>query len=325
MPNLKKISVVLLHGCLLSMASWCTHAADYPNKPVRMVVAYAPGGGNDVTARILAARLGETMGVTFVVDNRPGATGIIGTELVARSPADGYTLILADAPHAINPFVFPSARYDPVKDFEPISIMATAPVVLVVHPGVPVQSLSGFIAYAKSQDGKVAMATGGTGTISHLTGELFWVRTAIQLNHIPYKGSGPAIADTVGGQAQCMFPPTPASVSQVKSGKLRALAVSSAKRSSAIPDVPTFEESGAADFRVENWYGALAPAGTPKRIVVQVNREIVAATQFPAIKDRFAGVLLDPAGSSASQFVELLNSEASCWSQLIKQAGIKAG
>src|SRR5688572_10141754 len=150
-------------------ASAGAHAADYPSKPIRMVVAYAPGGGNDVTARILGARLSETMGVNFVIDNRPGATGIIGTELVARSPADGYTVILADAPHAINPYVFPSAKYDPVKDFEPISIVATAPVVAVVHPGVPAQTLGAFIAYAKAQGGRVAMASGGTGTISHLT------------------------------------------------------------------------------------------------------------------------------------------------------------
>jgi tripartite-type tricarboxylate transporter receptor subunit TctC len=168
------------------------------------------------------------------------------------------------------------------------------------------------------------MASGGTGTISHLTGELFRVRTGIQLNHIPYKGSGPAIADTVGGQVQCMFPPTPASVPLVRSGKLRALAVSSAKRSSAIPDVPTFEESGVADFRVENWYGVLAPAGTPQAIVAKLNREITAATQFAPVRERFSGVLLEPAGSSPGQFVELLKSEASRWSQLIKQAGIKA-
>ncbi len=308
---------------MLASAAIPATAADFPTKPIRVVVAYAPGGGNDVTARILAARLGETMGVTLVVDNRPGATGVIGTELVARAPADGYTVILADAPHAINPYIYTTAKYDPVKDFEPISIVATAPVVLIVHPSVPAQSVAEFIAFAKSQPGRVTMASGGTGTISHLAGELFKVRTGIQLNHIPYKGSGPAIADTVAGQVQCIFPPAPGAVPLVKGGKLRALGVASAKRSPAIPEVPTFEEGGVANYRVDNWYGVLAPAGTPKAVVARLNQEIVAATQTPAVRERFAAVLLEPAGSSSAQFVELLKAEASRWSRLIKSAGIK--
>ena len=323
MPGRRVFSTAMI-GCVLALGSLPAGADSFPNRPIRVVVPYAPGGGNDVTARILSARLSETLGVTLVVDNRPGATGIIGTELVARAPADGYTVILADAPHAINPFVYSTARYDPVKDFEPISIVATAPVVLIIHPGVPAQSVGEFVAHAKAQAGKVTMASGGTGTISHLTGELFRVRTGIQLNHIPYKGSGPAIADTVAGHVQCMFPPAPGAVPLVKGGKLRALAVSSAKRASSIPEVPTFEESGVANFRVDNWYGVLAPAGTPNAVVARLNREIVAATQFPAVRERFAGVLLDPAGSSSAQFVALLKSEASRWSQLIRTAGIKA-
>lgn len=311
-------TISLLLGAPASLA-----AQSYPTKPIRVIVAYAPGGGNDVTARILAAHLGQTLGVTLVVDNRPGATGIIGTELVSRAPADGYTVILADAPHAINPYVFPTARYNPVKDFEPISIVATAPVVLVVHPSVPAQSVGEFIAYARAQAGKVTMASGGTGTISHLTGELFRVRTGIQLNHIPFKGSGPAMADTLAGQLQCMFPPAPGAVPHVRGGKLRALAVAAARRSSAIPDVPTFEESGTANFRVDNWYGVLAPAGTPKPVVARLNQAIVEATQNPAVRARFTAVLLDPVGSTPAQFVELLKSEASRWSQLIRTAGIK--
>jgi len=321
--DMRKLGGVV--GCVAVLAATAPSvAAEFPTKPIRMVVPYAPGGGNDVTARILGARLGETMGVTVVVDNRPGATGIIGTELVARSPADGYTVILADAPHAINPYIYTTAKYDPVKDFEPISIVATAPGVLVVHPSVPAQTVAEFIAYAKAQGGKVAMASGGTGTISHLTGELFRVRTGIQLNHIPYKGSGPAIADVVAGQVQCIFPPAPGVIPLVKGGRLRALAVATAKRSSAIPEVPTFEEAGVPNFRVDNWYGVLAPAGTPKAVVVRLNQEIVAATQNPAVRERFAGVLLDPAGTTPAQFVELLKAEASRWSQLIKTAGIKA-
>ena len=313
----------LMPVSLLLSASASLAADSYPTKPIRVIVAYAPGGGNDVTARILAAHLRETLGVTLVVDNRPGATGIIGTELVARAPADGYTVILADAPHAINPYVFPTARYDPVKDFAPVTIVATAPVVLVVHPGVPARTVGEFVAYAKAQAGKVTMASGGTGTISHLTGELFRVRSGIQLNHIPFKGSGPAMADTLAGQLQCMFPPAPGAVPHVRAGKLRALAVAAVGRSPAIPDVPTFEESGTPNFRVDNWYGVLAPAGTPKLVVARLNQAIVEATQNPAVRARFAAVLLEPAGSTPAQFVDLLRSEASRWSQLIKMAGIK--
>ncbi len=311
-------------AALLLWSAFASFAADgYPTKPIRVIVAYAPGGGNDVTARILSAHLSQTLGVTLVVDNRPGATGIIGTELVARAPADGYTVILADAPHAINPYVFPTARYDPVKDFEPVSVVATAPVVLVVHPSVPARTVGEFVAYAKAQAGKVTMASGGTGTISHLAGELFRTRSGIQLNHIPFKGSGPAMADTLAGQLQCMFPPAPGAVPHVRGGKLRALAVAAAGRSSAIPDVPTFEESGTANYRVDNWYGVLAPAGTPKPVVARLNQAIVEATRNPDVRARFAAVLLDPAGSTPAQFVELLKSEASRWSQLIKTAGIK--
>ena len=319
----KKVAWWACAGMAMAVVFTGAGAAEYPARPIRVVVAYAPGGGNDVTARILAAHLGETLGVTLVVDNRPGATGIIGTELVARAPADGYTVILADAPHAINPYVFPAARYDPVKDFAPISIVATAPVVLVVHPGVPARTVSEFVSYAKAQAGKVTMASGGTGTISHLAGELFRVSADIQLNHIPFKGSGPAMADTLAGQLQCMFPPAPGAAPHVRTGKLRGLAVAAAGRSPALPDVPTFEEAGTPNYRVDNWYGVLAPPRTPAPVVAKLNKAIVEATQNPAVRARFAAVLLEPAGSTSAQFVDLLKSEASRWSQLIKTAGIK--
>src|SRR5688500_18964945 len=200
-------------------------AEAYPSKPVRMIVAYAAGGGNDVTARILAARLTETLGANVIVENRPGATGIIGTDYVARAPADGYTLILADAPHAINPFVFATVKYDPIRDFEPVTLVASAPVVLAVHPKVVAQTVSEFVAFAKTQPGRITMASGGTGTISHVAGELFQLRTSTKLNHIPFKGSGPALSDLLAGQVEVMFPPTRAAAPHVRTGKLRGLAV----------------------------------------------------------------------------------------------------
>lgn len=299
-------------------------AEGYPSRPLKMVVAYAAGGGNDVTARILAARLSETLGRNVLVENRPGATGVIGTEYVAKSSPDGYTLILADAPHAINPFVYATVRYDPIRDFEPVTLVASAPVVLAVHPAVAAASVAEFVALARSAPGAIAMASGGTGTISHVAGELFQMRVGIRLNHIPFKGSGPALTDLVAGQVQAMFPPAPAAAPHVRAGRLRGLAVSAARRSAAIPDAPTFDEAGIADFRVSNWYGVLAPAGTPADVVALLNRHIAAAVQHPAVREKFVGALLEPGTTSPQEFVAFLRSEASRWSQLIKAAGIKA-
>ena len=322
----KRVGVMLFAALVLFTqgVSQAGAAESYPAKPVRMIVAYGAGGGNDVTARILAARLTETLGTNVLVENRPGATGIIGTEYVARSPADGYTLILADAPHAINPFVYGTVKYDPIKDFEPITLVASAPVALVVHPKVPPQNVGEFIAYAKSQPGKITMASGGTGTISHVAGELFQLRTSIKLNHIPFKGSGPALSDLLGGQVEVMFPPTPAAAAHVRAGKLRGLAVSAPKRSSAMPDVPTFEETGIADYAVSNWYGILAPAGTPSSVVALLNKHISAAVQHPAVKDKFVAALLEPGTTTPQEFVSFLKGEAARWSQVVKTVGIKA-
>ena len=322
MKNRWLFSLAVL-GCTLGAAS-APAAEGYPSKPIRMIVAYAAGGGNDVTARLLAARLTETLGVNVLVENRPGATGIIGTEHVARSPADGYTVILADAPHAINPFVYATAKYDPIRDFEPITLVASTPVVLAVHPKVQAQTVKDFVAYAKAQGGNVTMASGGTGTISHVAGELFQLRTGIKLNHIPYKGSGPALSELLGGQVEVMFPPAPAAAPHVRSGRLRGLAVSSAKRSAAIPDAPTFDEAGIADYRVSNWYGVLAPAGTPAAAVTLLNREITAAVQHPSVREKFVAALLEPGTTTPQEFVAFLKAEATRWSQVIKTVGIKA-
>jgi tripartite-type tricarboxylate transporter receptor subunit TctC len=318
------VGVVLTSLALFAQAAPGVAGENFPAKPLRMIVAYGPGGGNDVTARILAARLTETLGANVLVENRPGATGIIGTEYVARSAPDGYTLILADAPHAINPFVYATVKYDPIRDFEPITLVASAPVALAVHPKVPAQNVGELIAYAKSQPGKITMASGGTGTISHVAGELFQLRTSTRLNHIPFKGSGPALSDLVAGQVEVMFPPTPAAAPHVRAGRLRGLAVSAAKRSSAMPEVPTFDESGIADYRVSNWYGVLSPAGTPASVVMLLNKHIAAAVQHPAVKEKFTGALLEPTTTSPQEFVSFLKAEAARWSQVVKTVGIKA-
>ena len=298
-------------------------ADDFPNKPVRIVVAYAPGGGNDLFARVLGKRLTETLGKTVLVDNRPGANGIIGTRLVANATPDGYTVILADMAHATNPFVYSTAQYDPIKLFAPITMLGSAPIILIVHPSVPMQSLADFIAAAKSQPGKIVMGSGGTGSTSHIAGEFFQLRTGTKLTHVPYKGTGPALADLVGGQIQCIFSPVAAAIPLVTAGRVRALAISSAKRATIVPDVPTFEESGVADFRVGGWYGILAPAGTPRPVVLRLNKEIVAAVQAPEVKSRFDDALVTPGTGTPEEFTAFLKAEAARWSQLIKTVGIK--
>jgi tripartite-type tricarboxylate transporter receptor subunit TctC len=319
----RNASWLLIAFCLAVAATAARAAEEFPSRPIRIVVAYAPGGGNDLFARVLGKRLTETLGKTVLVDNRPGANGIIGTKLVAAATPDGYTVILADMAHATNPFVYSTAQYDPIKDFAPITTLGSAPIILIVHPSVPMQTLAEFIAAAKSQPGKIVMGSGGTGSTSHIAGEFFQLRTGTRFTHVPYKGTGPALADLVGGQTQCIFSPVAAAIPLVTAGRVRGLAISSAKRAAVVPDVPTFEESGVADFRVGGWYGILAPAGTPKAIVARLNKEIIAAVQAPEVRSRFDDALVTPGTGTPEEFTAFLKSEAARWSQLIKTVGIK--
>lgn len=323
MSMVKKLATLAVLG-VLAVAPLCHGADDFPTRSIRIIVAYSAGGGNDLVARLLAARLTEQFGKTVFVENRAGASGIVGTEMVAKSPADGYTLILSDAPHVINPYVYPSVQYDPVKDFEPVTLVATAPVVLAVYAKAPFQSLGDFIAAAKKDPGKITMGSGGTGTVSHVAGELFQLRAGIKLTHVPYKGNGPALTDAVAGQIACIFTPVGAAIPLVSTGRLRAVALSAAKRSTLIPDVPTFDEAGVADYRVSNWYGILAPAGTPKPVVLLLNKEIATAIQAPSVKERFESSMIEGGTNTPEQFVAFLKSEASRWSQVVKTVGIKA-
>ncbi len=323
MINIRKLSVFFVALGLLAEASSSCGAEAYPSRAVRIVVAYAAGGGNDLVARILAKHLSEKYDRTFLVDNRPGASGILGTELVARSTPDGYTLILSDAPHVTNPYVYPNVQYDPIKDFSPVVKVGSAPVALTIYPKAPFQTLTEFVAQAKSQPGRITMGSGGTGTVSHFAGELFQLRTGIKLIHVPYKGNGPALADVVSGQILCIFTPVAAALPLVSTGRMRVLAISSAKRSPAVPDAPTFEEAGIADYRVANWYGILSPAGTPKAVVAQLNKEILAGLQTPYVKERFETSMIDPGSGSPEQFTEFMKAEVKRWSTLIKTVGIK--
>ena len=323
MIMLKKLATRMVLG-LLAAIPLCHAADDFPVRSIRIIVAYSAGGGNDLVARLLAARLSEQLGKTVFVENRAGASGIVGTDMVAKAPADGYTLILSDAPHVINPYVYPSVQYDPVKDFEPVTLVATAPVVLAIHAKSPFQTLGDFIAAAKKDPGRITMGSGGTGTVSHVAGELFQLRAGVKLTHVPYKGNGPALTDAVSGQIVCIFTPVGAAIPLVSTGRLRAIALSAARRSALIADVPTFDEAGVAEYRVSNWYGILAPAGTPKSVVALLNKEIATAIQAPSVKERFESSMIEGGTNTPEQFVAFLKAEATRWSQVVKTVGIKA-
>jgi tripartite-type tricarboxylate transporter receptor subunit TctC len=319
------VSVAAVLACATAFPSGDALAAqNYPEKSIRMIVPYAPGGGSDISARIICIGLNELLGTAIVVDNRPGASGMIGTELAARSPPDGYTLLLADVPHTINPFIYRKVNYHPLNDFAPVSLIATTPGLLAVHPSFGVRSVKEFIAAANAKPGQISFAHAGAGTVGHLTGVLFMLRTGTQFNQIPYKGGGPAIADVVAGQVQVVFASAPGAVPFVKSGRLRGLAVSTAKRSSLVPDLPTFEEEGVADLRIANWYGVLAPAGTPKAIVERLNQAIGAAAAMPVLRERLLGALLEPVANTTAEFRVMLEGEAARWSKLVKDANVRA-
>ena len=300
------------------------NAQNYPDKPVRMVVPFAAGGGSDTTGRIVGQRLSELLGKNILIDNRAGAAGLIGTELVAHAPADGYTLLLADASHSSNPFVYRKAAYDAIKDFAPISLVATTPVMFCIHPSVPACSIQEFISLARREPNKLSFGSGGVGSLGHLTGELFKSRTGIQIVHVPYKGGGLSVSDTIAGQITSVFVASAVSAPMVKAGKLRAIGVASHKRSSVIPDVATFEEAGIPDFQVLNWFGVLAPAGTPVAIVNRLQDDLMKTLSTPAVRERFNTLLLDPVSTTPDEFRALIETEASRWSKLIKQAGIGA-
>ena len=300
-------------------------AADrYPTKPVRLIVPYSPGGGSDTVARIIGQKLTESLGQTFVSDNRAGAAGMVGTDLAANSPADGYTLLLADAAYTINSSYYTKqARYDAVKSFVPVTLIADTPYLLMTHPGLPVANLKEFIAHAKAQPGKINVGSSGNGSGSHLVGELFKLKAGVNLNHIPYKGAGPSTADVMAGQIQATFAGAAGVVTFVKSGRLKAIVVGSAKRSALLPDVPTFVEQGFPDLVVTNWYGIVAPASTPKPVVKLLLDEITRAIAQSDVRERLTNLALEPVTPSSEQFAQLIGIEMKRWAQVIKDANLK--
>ena len=310
---------------LLAAALTAAYAADlnYPTRPVRVIVPYSPGGSSDTVARIVGQKLGETLGEQFVIDNRPGASGSLGRELVAKASPDGYTLLIGDSPHTINVHVLRHVPYDPIRDFTPVTLLATAPQVFVIHPGFPAQNLNEFIAAAAAQPGKLNYGSGGTGSITHLTGELFKLAARVNIVHVPYKSIAIAQTDVIGGQVQAAFPTVPGAAPHVRAGRLRALAVSSAQRIGALPDVPTFEESGMAGMIVTNWFGVFAPARLPPELLARLHKAVIEVMQAPDVRAKFANLSLEITTTSPRQFEDHLKSELARWGKVVKAAGIK--
>lgn len=299
------------------------HGQSYPAKPVRVVVAAAPGGGTDFVARVLSSKLTENLGQPIVIDNRGGAGGSIGTDIVAKSAPDGYTLLMVFVNFSIYPSLYQKLSFDPVRGFAPITTLATTPLILVVNPQVRAKSIKELIALGKAPGAKLNYAAPGVGSLGHLAGELFKGMTGINMVHVPYKGGGPAITALLGGEVQAYFSTMPAALAQVKAGRLRALAVTSAKRAASEPNIPTISESGVAGYDVTGWFGVLAPAKTPKHVVARLNREFVKALAAPEIKERLSVEGLDPASRTPEEFAAIIKSDITKWSKVVNEAGIK--
>jgi tripartite-type tricarboxylate transporter receptor subunit TctC len=298
-------------------------SAQYPSRPVRFIVPSAAGGGTDIIARAISLKLSESLGAQFVVENRPGAGQMIGIELAAKAPADGYTILMAASTLAINPIMYKAVPYDPIRDFAPITQAATLPNVVVVHPSLPVKSVAELIAYAKAHPGQLNFASAGIGTSPQMSIELLKSMAGIDMVHIPYKGTAPGVVDVLAGQVLVMAPNVLTALPHIKSGKLRALAVTSPRRSAALPDVPTVAEAGLPGYDSTQWYGVLAPAGTQREIVARLHGAIVRALRDPEVGKRLAADGAEPVGSSPEEFAAFIKSETEKWAKVAQAAGIK--
>jgi tripartite-type tricarboxylate transporter receptor subunit TctC len=310
---------------LLLASAFSSHAQAWPTKPIRLVVPYPPGGSADILARSIGQKLSDGLGQQVVVENRPGAGTAIGAEAVAKAAPDGYTILLGTvSSHAINPALTPGLKYDPVKDFAPVSLVASIPFALIVHPSLPATSVKELIALAKAKPGSLNFSSAGSGTSNHLAGELFKSMTGTFMVHIPYKGSAPALNDLIAGQVQLMFDLVLTTAPHVKSGAVRALAVTGRERSSALPGVPTVAESGVPGYEVSAWFGFFAPAGTPPAVVNALNAETVKTLRLPDLRERLASQGADAVTNSPEQFSALVREELAKWTRVVKASGMKA-
>ena len=311
-------------SAILCGASALASAADYPTHSIRYVVPQGAGGSSDTLARLVTQKLSESLGQQVITDNRPGATGIIGTEIVARAAPDGYTLLQVATSHATNPALSTKMPFDPIRDFTPVTLLSQSPNLWIVHPSLPVKNMRELIALGKTRPGEINYSSSGTGSSQHLAGELLKSVAHIDIVHIPYRGSPPALIDLLGGRVVLMCSTIAPAMPLAKSGKLRAVAVTSLKRSAAVPEIPTVAESGLPGYEATAWQGVLAPAGTPRDVIVKLNTEMVRIINQPDVRKQLGDQGYEPAGNSPEQFAEYIKSEIAKWTRVIKAAGLKA-
>ncbi len=316
------LSVTLVAAALTSL-SVLAQTSNYPTKPIRLIVPFAPGGGTDLTARSIAIKLTEAWGQTVVADNRPGANGTIGVDLAAKSPPDGYTLTMISSSHSVNVSLYKNLPYDLLRDLAPITQATSQPYALVIHPSVAAKSVKELVALAKAKPTAFNYGSSGTGGLSHLSGALLASLAGLNLTHVPYKGGAPAMNDVIAGQIQMLFSTILQSHPHIKSGRLRALAVTTAKRSPAEPELPTMIEAGVPGYEVAGWYGVMAPARTPQPIVAKLHKEIVQILHTPEVKQRMSADGSEPVGSTPEQFAAHIKSEVAKWNRVVREAGIR--
>ncbi len=320
----RKFSLMALASApLTSLDARAQAASTYPNRPVKIVVPYPPGGATDLVGRLLAGKLAEAWGQPMLVDNRPGASGMIGTEQVARSPADGYTLLVAITTHIQNPAIYVKVPFDPIKDFEPISQICLSYLVLAVKPDFPARDIKEFVALAKANPGKHAFGSFGTGSSSHILGERFARVAGLDMTHVPYKGSAPMLTDLLGGQISCAWIDVSTATQQIAAGKLKPLVVSGPQRAPMLSAVPTLAENGYAGFEPLGWVGVLAPAGTPKPVIEKISRELMRIVKLPDVQARLNEQTLVPVGDSPESFAKTLKQDMALWAAIVSGAGIK--
>ncbi len=320
---MNKINCILISAALSAMTVPAQAQTAYPTRPVRLIVPSSPGGGTDISARILAPQLTQFLGQQVVVENRPGAGTMIGGEAVARAAPDGYTLLMGISTLAINPAMYKKVSYDALKDLAPISQAVSLSNVLVIHPSLPSRNLKEFIAFARTRPGQINFASAGVGTSPHLSMELFLVMAKLKMLHVPYKGSGPGVSDLIAGHVPVMMPNMLSAQPHIKSGRLRALGVTGAKRAPGADDIPTIAEAGLPGYEAVQWYGVLAPAATPRDIITKLHAGVVRALQNPDVRQRLLHDGAEPVGSSPEEFATYIRSETEKWAKVIKAAGIK--
>lgn len=323
------MKIALLHflfaACVAVGVNQYALAQNFPTKPVRLIVPFPAGGGSDIVGRILAQKLTERLGQQVVVDNRAGAGGSIGTEAAVRSAPDGYTMVLAGTSEiAVNPALYRKLGYDTIRDLAPVAMVASAPMVVIIHPSLPVKTVKDLIALAKAKPGEINVASAGTGTFTHLAGELFRSMTNLTWTHVPYKGAPPAITDLASGQVQVMFSTVPAAMAFIKSNRIKPIAVSTPTRIASLPEVPTVIASGVAGYDVEFWYGSFVPAATPKDIVTRLSDVIAQSLKFQDVINNLANQGVSPGSLTQAQFTEFVKAEAAKWSKVVKDSGAKA-